>query len=119
MNINHHDDAGKDSAQSTNADKLKQSSAHRVVADLVNDNQVALRTEPLGAGLAVFPQCHAVDWNKVSRDHRCAIVFTNTIASALKLCRQGQPAIAVIGVTQHDLKAWLALRGANVSGRLQ
>ena len=61
-----------------------------------------------------LPQCTAVDWNAVLSNAQVPLVVTNNQAHARRLCNEGQPTIAVSGMTQRAVRRWLQRRGANV-----
>mgnify|MGYP001600905740 CR=1 FL=1 len=61
-----------------------------------------------------LPQCSAIDWDSVLGDATVALVVTNSNAHARRLCSQGQPTIAVSGMSQRAVRRWLQRRGANV-----
>ena len=61
-----------------------------------------------------FPQCSAIDWDSVLGDATVALVVTNSNATARRLCNEGQPTIAVSGMSQRAVRRWLQRRGANV-----
>ena len=61
-----------------------------------------------------LPQCSTIDWHAVLSDATVALVVTNSNAHARRLCNQGQPTIAVSGMSQRAVRRWLQRRGANV-----
>ena len=61
-----------------------------------------------------IPQCSAIDWHAVLSDAHVPLVVTNNNATARRLCNEGQPTIAVSGMSQRAVRRWLQRRGANV-----
>lgn len=55
-----------------------------------------------------------LNWRAVLNDPRQSIVLTNSTAQAMRLCREGVPAIAVLGISAADLTTWLRAKGARV-----
>lgn len=64
-------------------------------------------------GTAFSPHV-GLNWQAVLNDPCQPLVITNNAAKAAQLCAAGQPAIAVLGISEADLTAWLRARGANV-----
>jgi hypothetical protein len=61
-----------------------------------------------------FPQVATINWYSIMNDPRAAIVFTNSVAQARRLCERGQPAIAVLGMSTAALTQWVRARGGKV-----
>jgi hypothetical protein len=63
---------------------------------------------------ATLPQAASLDWRAALGNVRQPLAITNNVAKAAQLCALGQPAIAVLGVSEAELTAWLRARGAHV-----
>jgi hypothetical protein len=90
-----------------------------ILCDSTNDNQnvvcgLVTSLQAAGAALVVVPQVETIDWRAVATDVTQPIVITNRPSQALRLCQSGQPAIAVIGMSERAVQQWLRDRGANV-----
>lgn len=60
------------------------------------------------------PRGAGIDWRVIEQDEEEAVVITNNAVKATELCLQGQPAIAVVGVSERSLATMLRRRGARV-----
>lgn len=88
------------------------STDHRAVTyDLVTGLRAA------GAALVVVPEVTGIDWRAVMANSSQSIVITNRPSQALRLCLQGQPAIAVMGASEPAIAKWLRARGANAKNK--
>ena len=65
----------------------------------------------------VMPEVAGMDWKRIAADISCSIVFVNRVSEAERLCLQGQPAIAILGVSKGKLAKWLRRRGAKIFDR--
>jgi hypothetical protein len=63
--------------------------------------------------LVVVPEGYETALARIANDMDCPVVFTNRVSDAVRLCSQGQPAIAFIGVSKVQLMK--AMRGLGIS----
>jgi hypothetical protein len=76
--------------------------------------KAALGLDALKRAHVVIPQSEGINWRVVAEDVRFPIVVTGNEAEARRLCRIGQPAIAIIGASKKAVRKWLRDREANV-----
>lgn len=76
---------------------------------------VALDVDSIDGAIIAIPEPPTIDWDAVLRDSSRAIVITNSIDHAYRLCLEGQPAYAVLGVSLHVAAEWFRARGGKVS----
>ena len=76
--------------------------------------KAALGLDTLKRAQVVIPQSERINWRVVAEAVRFPIVVTDNETQARKLCRNGQPAIAIIGASKKAVKKWLRDRGARV-----
>jgi hypothetical protein len=74
----------------------------------------ALRLTAFGYANIVIPQIGGLDWERMAADPSVPLVVTNRPSIAVKLCEQGQPAIAIMGASKSAIVKWLRDRGSNV-----
>jgi hypothetical protein len=76
--------------------------------------KAALGLDALKRAHVVIPKAKRINWPVVAEDVRVTVVVTNSEAEARRLCRNGQPAIAIIGASKKAVRKWLRDREANV-----
>jgi len=64
--------------------------------------------------VALFPVVAGLDWSATLANINQPLIFVRSPFQAAKLCMAGQPAIAMIGVSEGKLATWLRKRGARV-----
>lgn len=74
----------------------------------------ALQLSAFGYALVVVPDVAGLDWSRIAADPNIPLVVTNRPSQAVRLCQQGQPAVAIMGASEAAVAKWLRARGANV-----
>lgn len=90
---------------------------HAAKAQSVTEPQnirAALGLDTLKRARIVIPQSERINWRVVADDVRFPIVVTDNEAEARRQCRNGQPAIAIIGASKKAVRKWLRDRGAKI-----
>lgn len=67
-----------------------------------------------GRVIPYYPRVRNFRWVDVLRNPSISLRVTNDHLEALKLCSEGSPAIAVVGVPKEQLAEWLSSQGAAV-----
>ena len=67
-----------------------------------------------GRVIPYYPRVRNFRWSDVLNNPGISLVVTDDHLKALKLCSEGTPAIAVVGVSKDQLANWLSSQGADV-----